>query len=99
MDAVEAGPLVEIVAVPPKPWGRFWWLMSLSPWATANRGSDHDTGWIVARNRAGRQRRLFWVPPMELAEKRERVEQELRQLPLDQWCERYNVPLDFVREG
>src|SRR5436305_3030619 len=76
---VDVGLPVEIVAVAPKPWGRFWWVMSLSPWATANRGSDHDTGWIVARNRAGRERRLFWVPPMELNEKRDRVEQELRE--------------------
>jgi hypothetical protein len=89
-------PPLEIIAVPPKPWGRFWWLLALSPNAVTSRGSEHDTGWIVARNAAGRERRLFWVPPTELEEKRQRVERELREMPLREWCQKYGVPAEFV---
>src|SRR5438132_4516702 len=56
----------------------------------------HDSAWIVVRNRRGDERELFWTRVGEAEEKRRRVEHELEELPLGQWCERYGVPMSFV---
>ena len=57
-----------------------------------------DRSVLVAVNRKGRARVLFYEDHAEEAEAiRARVEAELIELGRDAWCERYHVPLDFYR--
>jgi hypothetical protein len=80
---------------------RRWWLWGIIATAlrvdpsVASHG-DSDEAWIAVRNRRGEQRGLFQCSVGEASTKRERVEAELRELPLNEWCNRYGVPLEFA---
>jgi hypothetical protein len=85
--------------MPPR---RRWWLWGmvaalLRDPAPATYAGDWDNAWIAIRNRRGEQQGLFECRVSEAAEKRERVERELRDIPIDAWCQRYQVPREFVQ--
>ena len=57
----------------------------------------YDRSTILAVNRRGKTRVLFYEDHAEEAgAKRQRVEDELRDLGLAAWCERYAVPMSFA---
>src|SRR5438309_6582710 len=87
---------LKVAVVPPKPWGRFWWVGGFALGFRDNR-VEHDEAWIVVRNRRGDEHRLFWSAPTEAEEKRARVERELAEMPLKEWCALYSVPEEFAR--
>jgi hypothetical protein len=84
----------------PPLWSRWWWtrIFFIQWFLTASQAENkrYETAWIVLRNRRSDKRDLFWVPVTEAEERRLRVEHELEKLPLEEWCERYGVPLSFV---
>ena len=85
----------------PPAWEPLWWTKVLDPLFLEMGGPQaeterHETAWIVARNRVGKRRDLFWVPVDEAEEKRGRVEAEIQEMPLAEWRERYRVPPEFV---
>jgi hypothetical protein len=56
-----------------------------------------DRATLLVVNGKGKSRVLFYEDhPEEADAKRQRVEDELRDLGLADWCERYDVPISFV---
>ena len=52
---------------------------------------------LVAVNRGGQHFTLFAVPSLDEAErKRERLDKELDEVPLEVWCDRYVLPPGFA---
>lgn len=53
---------------------------------------------VEVRNSAGQQRRLFFVDSWEeTLAKRDRVEEELKNMSMDAWADRYSIPMSFIR--
>jgi hypothetical protein len=79
-----------------------YWVLGLLNVGTGGAGSAENgiSHWpsVVVVNRRGEQRRLEKFDSNEKADARaERIRVDLQILGLEAWCERYDVPLEFVR--
>lgn len=90
---------VEIRATEAKSsWIRYFvmgWLIN----GTSSSAEDGISRWpsVVAVNHAGMERRLLKLESNEEARAQaERVQADLQILGLTQWCEKYDVPREFV---
>jgi len=82
------------------------WLGHLARSIVTRGGYDYWRLWdprmtyrprLVAVNRIGQHFTLFAASDLQEAQqKRERLERELDELPLDVWCDRYVVPAGFA---
>jgi hypothetical protein len=89
-------PLIRIyAAIPPAPtWRR---RVRQVLWALIHVDQGEQKPVILAVNPAGYARALFMTETVaEANEKLERVGNELEELGVQAWCERYRVPLTFV---
>ena len=91
-------PEVIIVAKPKALWFRFLFFFAVD--GTNSKSGDWDSkkSEVVVINTAGKQRRLGVLSSAQEAQaEAHRLEIELSQIGLKQWCDRHEVPKYFFR--
>jgi hypothetical protein len=93
------GQRLRVEAIPGEkpPWGLWLVLSALTRGAFDRATSKGRRPYLAVYNRKGDELQLFPASNWEEAlVKRDRLRQELAEMDLDVWCDRYIVPGDFV---
>jgi len=87
-----------IFAKPKASWIRFIFFSAVDGTSSKSRDWDSKKSEVVVANGAGKERRLRILNSREEAQAEAlRLQADLSELGLDQWCARYGVPLSFFK--